>query len=152
MIDVPECFHRLHFIRNEKRYLRSWNVRMILQLKSPDPKRRSTTLQENHEKLLFEIGTTEHPFFLCIVIYKESLPGPEVRSRNSHWNLEPDERSMRGTPRCYAVIAVIRRRRSIGFPREALLLVYRSFLIPLLTYCVSLWGGRYGRLFASYSK
>jgi len=48
--------------------------------------------------------------------------------------------------KCYAVIASLRRLRQVGIPTEGLLLVYRTLLIPILSYCVSVWGGGYSNV------
>jgi Reverse transcriptase (RNA-dependent DNA polymerase) len=46
-------------------------------------------------------------------------------------------------PKCYAVIASLRRLREVGAPTDALLLTYEALLVPLLCYGVSIWAGGY---------
>lgn len=46
-------------------------------------------------------------------------------------------------PKCYAVIASIRRLRDLGVPSSGLLLLYKALLLPLLCYGFSIWGGGY---------
>ena len=49
-------------------------------------------------------------------------------------------------PKCYAVIASLRRLRDLGITVEGLLLVYKALLIPLLCYGITIWGGGYRRV------
>ena len=53
------------------------------------------------------------------------------------------------TPKSYAVIAQLGRLRAAGFPLGGLLIAYKALLVPLLTYCISLWGGSYGNVIAA---
>ena len=47
------------------------------------------------------------------------------------------------TPRCYSVIASLRRLREVGIPVEGLLLAYKGLFLPLLCYGILVWGGGY---------
>ena len=46
-------------------------------------------------------------------------------------------------PKCYAVVATLRRLRELGVPVEGLVCLYRVLLEPLLCYGISVWGGGY---------
>ena len=46
-------------------------------------------------------------------------------------------------PKCYAVVAMLRRLRVVGVPLEGLFMVYKTLLVPVLSYCISLWGSGY---------
>lgn len=49
-------------------------------------------------------------------------------------------------PKCYAVIAMLRRLRELGIPTEGLLKLYNALLVPLLCYGLAVWGGGYKSL------
>jgi hypothetical protein len=46
-------------------------------------------------------------------------------------------------PKCYAIIAALRRLRVCGVPTEGLLMVYRSLFLPVIGYGISIWGSGY---------
>ena len=45
--------------------------------------------------------------------------------------------------KCYAVVAMLRRLRELGFPTSSLMFVYKTLLVPLLCYGLAVWGGTY---------
>lgn len=45
--------------------------------------------------------------------------------------------------RCYYIIAVLSRMRSLGIPLQGLLLLYKTLFLPILTYAIIVWGGTF---------
>ena len=55
------------------------------------------------------------------------------------WNRHVEELS----PKCYAVIAALRKLRDAGVLFAGLRLAYQALLTPVLTYGIAVWGGGY---------